>query len=42
MNSSDELKILTVSREQFRKQNEVMGEKVKARDIELEKLKKKV
>lgn len=42
MNNQDEMKLLTVSREQFRQQKEALADKLKDRDAELERMKKKL
>ena len=40
LNNQDEMKLLTVSREQLRQQKEKFEEQLKARDQELEKLRR--
>ncbi len=42
MNNQDEMKLLTVTREQFRQQKESLAEKLKDRDSEIDRLKKKL
>lgn len=42
MSNQDEMKLLTVSREQFRKSNEKLQERLDVREKEVENLKKKI
>lgn len=42
MNNQDEMKLLTVTREQFRQQKESLTEKLKDRDSEIDKLNRRL
>lgn len=42
MNNQDEMKLLTVTREQFRQQKESLAEKLKDRDTEIDKLNRRL
>ena len=42
MNNQDEMKLLTVTREQFRQQKEQLAEKLKDRDSEIDKLNRRL
>lgn len=42
MNNQDEMKLLTVSREQFRQQKEDLQDKLKVRDAEVDRLNKRL
>jgi chromosome segregation ATPase len=42
MNNQDEMKLLTVTREQFRQQKEALAEKLKDRDSEIDKLNRRL
>jgi len=42
MNNQDEMKLLTVTREQFRQQKEALAEKLKDRDGEIDKLNRRL
>jgi hypothetical protein len=42
MNNQDEMKLLTVTREQFRQQKEALVTSLKERDAEVERLNKKL
>jgi len=42
MNNQDEMKLLNVTREQFRQQKEALTEKLKQRDTEIDRLKRRL
>lgn len=42
MNNQDEMKLLTVTREQFRQQKEALTEQLKVRDEECDKMKRRM
>lgn len=42
MNNQDEMKLLTVTREQFRQQKEMLAETLKTRDDEIDNLKRRM
>ena len=42
MNNQDEMKLLTVTREQFRQQKEAIAEQLKQRDAEIDKMKRRM